>query len=104
VLDGTGGPARKALWSALKRDGMVVAIAMPPVDPSEAAAHGCRGATARVVPDGARLRKIAAMIDAGRLRVLIDSEFPLAEVAAAHARSESRHARGKIPLAVASNS
>ena len=100
VLDGAGGPAREALWSVLKRDGMLIAIAMPPIDQSEAAANGCRGATARVVPDGTRLRKISTMIDAGRVRVLIDSEFPLAEVAAAHARSESRHARGKVLLAV----
>jgi NADPH:quinone reductase-like Zn-dependent oxidoreductase len=54
------------------------------------------------VPNGARLREIGAMIDAGRLRVIIDSEYPLAEVAAAHAHSESRRARGKILLNVTS--
>jgi NADPH:quinone reductase-like Zn-dependent oxidoreductase len=34
----------------------------------------------------------------GRLRVPVAAEFPLAEVAAAHELSESRHARGKIVL------
>lgn len=35
---------------------------------------------------------------AGRLRVPVAAAFPLAEVAAAHELSESRHARGKIVL------
>jgi NADPH:quinone reductase-like Zn-dependent oxidoreductase len=34
----------------------------------------------------------------GRLRVPVAAAFPLAEVAAAHELSESRHARGKIVL------
>jgi NADPH:quinone reductase-like Zn-dependent oxidoreductase len=73
---------------------------MPPADPGEAANRGRRAATAQVVPNGARLREVGAMIDAGRLRVIIDSEYPLTEVAAAHAHSESRRARGKILLNV----
>lgn len=34
----------------------------------------------------------------GRLRVPVAAAFPLAEAAAAHELSESRHARGKIVL------
>ena len=79
---------------------MLVAIAMPPIDPAEAASHRCRAALAQVVPDGDRLRQIAQRIDDGTLRVVIDAEFPLEQVAAAHARSESRHARGKILLRI----
>lgn len=101
VLDGAGGETRTRSWSVLKRDGVLVAIAMPPVDPAEAAAHGCRAALAQVAPHGDRLREIARLVDAGRLRVTIDSEFPLADVSAAHARSESRHAVGKILLTIA---
>jgi len=100
VLDGAAGDARARSWGVLREGGLLVAIAMPPADPAEAAQHGRRAATAQVVPDGTRLREIAAMIDAGRLRVVIDSRYPLAQVAAAHARSESRQARGKIVLAV----
>jgi len=98
VIDGAGGETREHAWQTLRRGGLLVAIAMPPADAAQAAARGCRAATARVMPDGERLRRIAALIDDGRLRVSIDSVFPLEEVAAAHARSESRHARGKILL------
>jgi NADPH2:quinone reductase len=44
---------------------------------------------------------IAALIDdvaAGRLRVLVDRTFPLAEAAAAHAYVESRQAVGRVVL------
>jgi NADPH:quinone reductase-like Zn-dependent oxidoreductase len=39
-----------------------------------------------------------ALAGEGRLRVPVAAEFPLAEAAAAHELSESRHARGKIVL------
>jgi NADPH:quinone reductase-like Zn-dependent oxidoreductase len=81
---------------------MLVAVAMPPANSGEAAGRGRRASTVQVVPNGARLREIGEMIDASRLKVIIDSEYPLADVAAAHARSESRQARGKIVLNVAS--
>jgi NADPH:quinone reductase-like Zn-dependent oxidoreductase len=103
VLDGVGGTTREEAWHALCEGGMLVAIAMPPADTAEAANRARRGATAQVVPNGARLRDISAMIDAGKLKVVIDSEYPLADAAAAHRRSESRQARGKILLNVASS-
>lgn len=101
VLDGAGGPARKELWSVLRPAGTFVAIAMPPADPTAAESQGYRATTAQVVPSGERLRQIASMIDAGQLQVFVDSVFPLEDVAAAHQRSESRHARGKVLLSIA---
>ncbi|TDC75787.1 NADP-dependent oxidoreductase [Streptomyces hainanensis] len=44
------------------------------------------------------LRAAAALAAEGRLRVPVAATFPLAEAAAAHELSESRHARGKIVL------
>ena len=54
-----------------------------------------------VQQSGALLAEIAALIDAGKVRVLIDSEFPLGEAGAAQDHSEAGHARGKIILRVA---
>lgn len=101
VLEGAGGHTRSAAWSTLRAGGLLVAIAMPPVSDADGAPHGCRGATAQVVPNGERLRRVTELIDAGRLTVAVDSVFPLEDCAAAHERSESRHARGKVLLAVA---
>lgn len=39
-----------------------------------------------------------ALADQGRLRVPVAAQFPLAEAAAAHELSDTRHARGKIVL------
>lgn len=101
VLEGAGGHTRSAAWSTLRAGGLLVAIAMPPVIDADGAPHGCRGATAQVVPNGERLRRITELLDAGKLKVTVDSVFPLEDCAAAHERSESRHARGKVLLAVA---
>ena len=79
----------------------MVAVAMPPPDPALAADHGVGCGMVAVAPDGARLARIGELLDAGRLRVVIDRQYPLQEAAAAHLRSEGRHACGKIILRVA---
>jgi NADPH:quinone reductase-like Zn-dependent oxidoreductase len=100
VLDTVGGETRDRSWSVLRKGGVLVAVAMPPPDGHVAAKHGVRAVMTAVMPDGRRLEEIGKLIDAGELRLLIDSEFPLASAAAAHERSESRRARGKIILRV----
>ena len=51
---------------------------------------------------GRILREIAALVDAGRLRPLIDPErFPLDRVAAAHAKLEAGRALGKLVIDIA---
>ena len=53
-----------------------------------------------VKPDGGDLEKVGAWIGAGEVRPVIEHSYPLAEAAAAHRRSESRRARGKLVLVV----
>lgn len=49
-----------------------------------------------VTADGPALEQVAALADAGRLTVLVDSEFPLDEVVAAQERLETGHVTGKV--------
>jgi NADPH2:quinone reductase len=61
---------------------------------------------ARSVPDKAAIaaevgEKVLPLIAAGRVRPVMDSTFPLAEAAAAHARMESSIHIGKIVLTIA---
>ena len=59
---------------------------------------------ARVVlvkPSGGELSLLKQLFEAGRLRVVLDSVYPLEEAAEAHAHGEAGHARGKIVLRVA---
>jgi NADPH:quinone reductase-like Zn-dependent oxidoreductase len=53
------------------------------------------------IPDGATLAKIAALVDAGALRPLLDDVLPLEEAAEAHRRIETGRVRGKLVLDVA---
>jgi NADPH:quinone reductase-like Zn-dependent oxidoreductase len=100
VLDTVGGETRERSWPVLRKGGTMVGVAMPPPDEVRAHQHGVKTAMVMVVPNGGRLADIGALIDAGELQILIDSEFPLAEIAAAHLRSQQGHARGKIVLRV----
>jgi NADPH:quinone reductase-like Zn-dependent oxidoreductase len=55
-----------------------------------------------VRPNGEDLRWIIRMIEEGRLRTEIQQVYPLNEVAAAHAVSETGHVRGKLVLSAKS--
>lgn len=45
---------------------------------------------------GAQLATLAKLVDEGHLKPIIDSTFALDDIAAAHERSQTKHARGKI--------
>ncbi|MFI5842687.1 NADP-dependent oxidoreductase [Catenuloplanes sp. NPDC051500] len=64
-----------------------------------AAAHGVHLSSGATDPLAAHALDLAVGLAAeGRLRIPVAAEFPLAEAAAAHVLSETRHARGKIVL------
>jgi NADPH:quinone reductase-like Zn-dependent oxidoreductase len=54
-----------------------------------------------VRPDGAQLESLGALAEAGRLRVEVSEQVPLAEAARAHQLIEQGHVRGKVVLTVA---
>ena len=56
----------------------------------------------QVRSNGAQLAELTRLLDAGTIRVAIDSTFPLAEAAAAHGRAARGHfaLQGKIVLTV----
>lgn len=51
-------------------------------------------------PNGQDLAYLKDLIEAGKIRVVIDRTYPLQELAAAHAYSETEHASGKIAIAI----
>lgn len=67
---------------------------------ADAAAAGTRATSYRVNPDARTLDEISALIEAGKVIVHIDEIFPLEQAAAAHARLEEGHTRGKIVLGI----
>ena len=100
VLDAWGGEAQEKFMATLRKGGTLVTLDPVPPPPELCEAHGVGGIAAALTPNGARLAQLAALIDAGKVRVVVDREFSLGETAAAHACSEIGHARGKIIIRV----
>ena len=114
ILDMVGGPYLPRNIRALADDGRLVQIAFlqgPKVELNFAEVMMRRltitGSTMRPQSDLAKARiaaeveaRVWPMIAGGRVRVVMDSEYPLAEASKAHARMESSGHIGKIVLKV----
>jgi NADPH:quinone reductase-like Zn-dependent oxidoreductase len=99
VIDTVGGETQKKSFGLVKKGGLLLSIVSPP-DEALAKEHGITARFERGNMNGIRLQEIAGLIDAGKLNVIIDKEFPLAQAKAAHEYSETGRARGKIILRV----
>lgn len=124
VLDLVGGETVADLMSTVERGGAVVSIAGPPTPGSLAEDRDLskpKAALVRAVeeilsfkirrsakkaratfefflmhPDGEGLARLASLVDQGKLRVTIDSRYPLDQFRAAFEQLESRRSKGKV--------
>ncbi len=101
VLDTVGGPDSSRFLRTLKRGGALYPVFVAEYDPEETAKLGVTTSGTQVRSNGAQLAELGRMIDAGTLRVAIDSTFPLADARGAHERAARGHIQGKIVLTVA---
>jgi NADPH:quinone reductase-like Zn-dependent oxidoreductase len=99
VLDTIGGNTQVRSIQLLKDGGRLISVVGTP-DADALDAVGASGALFMVQPSRDDLGRIGALIDAGSVRVLIDSVFPLSEARAAHEKSQTGRAKGKIVLEV----
>lgn len=101
VIDSVGGPTSGRFLRTLKRGG-----ALFPVFPlgfsghEEAEMLGVTVSSTQVRSSGQQLAELGHLLDAGTIRVAIDSTYPLADAQQAHERAASGHIRGKIVLRV----
>jgi NADPH:quinone reductase-like Zn-dependent oxidoreductase len=56
----------------------------------------------QVKPRGGDLEKIGALIEAGKIRTVVEKIFPLDHIADAHRLSETGHVRGKLVIKISS--
>src|ERR1043166_3270098 len=121
ILDGIG----KSVWAesfrALKLGGRLITLYPPiPQQPSgkvkffataiqglgfgivRGLLGGKRLSMMRVKPRGGELEKISALIEAGKIRPVIEKFFPLEQIAEAHRLSETGHVRGKLVIRIGS--
>ncbi|CAA9343172.1 MAG: Bifunctional protein: zinc-containing alcohol dehydrogenase; quinone oxidoreductase (NADPH:quinone reductase); Similar to arginate lyase [uncultured Nocardioidaceae bacterium] len=94
VLDLVGGEALADAPRQVRDPGRVVSV----IDPATVLSLG--GRYVFVSPDAEDLDGLAALVDAGRLRVELAATYALEEVAEAHRLSEEGHTRGKIAVRI----
>jgi NADPH:quinone reductase-like Zn-dependent oxidoreductase len=119
VLDGVGHGVWGASFRALKFGGRLVTLTVPiPADRSgkfkffatalagigEGFTRGLMGAKrlllTQVKPRGGDLEKISALIEAGKIKPVIEKVFSLEQIAEAHRLSEQGHVRGKLVVKI----
>lgn len=97
VLDTLGGNNGRASLETLKPGGILVSLlAVEPETQQVAAQRGIRAIRLIVTPDREGLLEIAALVEAGKLKPVIDSVFPLSEIRQAYQRGETNRTSGKI--------
>jgi NADPH:quinone reductase-like Zn-dependent oxidoreductase len=97
VFDTIGGDVQKRSWKVLKKGGVLVSIVDQP-SAEEAAAHSVRQAYVVAQPNARQLAEIAELVDAGKLRAVVETVLPLSEARRAHELIQTGHTRGKIVL------
>jgi len=101
VLDTVGGETLDRSYGLLKRGGILVSAATRPSN-EKAEQHGVRALFFLVAVTTERLRKIAELIDAGKLKTEVGEVLWLNEARQAHEMLEGApHRRGKIVIKVA---
>ncbi|MFG1703105.1 NADP-dependent oxidoreductase [Nonomuraea sp. M3C6] len=101
LIDTVGGPRGYRFLPVLKDGGTLSPVFYGEYHLEEAAKRGIVRRSGQVHSDGKQMAELARLLEAGRLRVGIDSVFSLPEAPKAHERAEQGHIQGKIVLRVA---
>jgi len=99
VLDTIGGETQARSWKTLKRGGILVSLAEKPSQ-EQAALLGVRQAFVFIEPNAEQLAELAQLVDAGKLKAIVETILPLSDAARGQELSERGHTRGKIVLRV----
>ncbi|TXC72872.1 NADP-dependent oxidoreductase [Sphingomonas ginsenosidivorax] len=102
VVDAVGGANMERFLRILKPGGALFLVnPLGFAGYGEAYERGITVSSTQVRSNGAQLEEAARLLDDGTVRVVVDSSFPLADAAAAHARTAKGGIQGKIVLDVA---
>ncbi len=99
VLDTMGAEIQTRSWKVVKRGGILVSVVNPP-SAELAAAHGARQAFVFTQTNAAQLAEIAKLVDAEKLKTIVETTLALSDATRGQELSERGHQRGKIVLRV----
>lgn len=102
VLDMVGGDTLNRSFKVVKEGGIVVSIKGQDTD-GLAEKHGVRFEWFFMEPSGEMLGRLAKLIEAGDIRTVIDTSYPMEEIARAYAQLKDGHAVGKIVVSITPN-
>lgn len=100
LIDTVGGPDAHRFLPVLRPGGVISPVFHGEYHRERAAELGITFRSGQVHSDGKQMAELGRLLEEGRLRVGLDSVFPLAEAARAHERAERGHIQGKIVLRV----
>jgi NADPH:quinone reductase-like Zn-dependent oxidoreductase len=100
VFDTVGGDTLQRSWQVVKPGGVLLSVVSPRPAFAEAKGHDVHPVWFVVEPNREQLVQIGALIDAGKLRPIIDTVLPLAQARQAYEQGAKGHTRGKIVLRV----
>lgn len=100
VLDAVGGPESGRFLRTLKRGGALFPVFISPIDAEELEGRGVTASITQVRSSGKQLAELGRLLEAGTIRVAVDSTFSLADANKAHERAGRGHIQGKIVLTV----
>jgi len=97
VFDLIGGDTQARSFAVLKPGGTLISTVQNP-DAAKAAEKHLKAERYMATPNGEDLAEIAALIDAGKVKVVVAKTFPLVQAADAHRFLENDHPIGKVVL------
>lgn len=101
VVDAVGGAGGARFLRTLKRGGALFPIFPLGFDGAEEAERlGVIVSATQVRSNGAQLAQVAPLLTQGKIRVVIDSTYALADARGAHERAAQGHIQGKLVLTV----
>ena len=97
VFDTVGGDTLQRSWQVVKPGGVLLSIVSPRPSFAEAKGYDVRPVWFVVKPNREQLIQIGALIDAGRIRPIIDTVLPLAHARQAYEQGANGHTREDCP-------
>jgi NADPH:quinone reductase-like Zn-dependent oxidoreductase len=98
VFDTVGGDTVQRSWQVLRPQGRLVTVA---VDSKTASDERVRQAFFILEPKRAQLVEVSTLLDAGKLKPVLDTVVPVSAATEAYAGAIAKHGRGKLVISTA---